>query len=120
MAMTSGSIPIPITRYDKFSNTLEFRGRGFSWVDPAKEIRAEVEAVRNGFKSLNDVARQYGRDVEEVFQQMQADKEMAERYGISLAFEPLGTPHSATHPEGADVYRPETFVDVAEEDAKDD
>jgi lambda family phage portal protein len=99
MSMTSGSIPIPITRYDKFSNTLEFRGRGFSWVDPAKEIRAEVEAVRNGFKSLNDVARQYGRDVEEVFQQMQADKEMAERYGISLAFEPLGSPHGPVEPE---------------------
>jgi lambda family phage portal protein len=99
MSMTSGSIPIPITRYDKFSNTLEFRGRGFSWVDPAKEIRAEVEAVRNGFKSLNDVARQYGRDVEEVFQQMQNDKAMAERYGISLAFEPLGSPHGPVEPE---------------------
>ena len=99
MAMTIESLPIPIARYEKFANALEFRGRGFSWVDPAKEIKAEVEAVKNGFKSLNDVARQYGRDVEEVFAQMQADKEMAERYGIQLAFEPLGTPHAQTDPE---------------------
>jgi len=63
--------------------------------------------VKNGFKSLNDVARQYGRDVEEVFQQMQSDKAMAERYGITLMFEPLGTVHSPTHPTGADVDRPD-------------
>ncbi len=98
MSMTTERLPIPISRYEKFANTMEFRGRGFSWVDPAREIKAEVEAVKNGFKSLNDVARQYGRDVEEVFQQMQSDKAMAERYGIKLMFEPLGTVHSPTEP----------------------
>ena len=31
-----------------------------------------------------------GRDVEELFSQIQADREMAERYGLSMAFEPFG------------------------------
>ena len=31
-----------------------------------------------------------GRDVEELFSQIQADKEMAERYGLKIAFEPFG------------------------------
>lgn len=91
MYLSQSSTPLPIGKYDKFADNLEFRGRGFAWVDPAKEIKAEHEAVQSGFKSLNDVARQYGRDVEEVFAQMQADKAMAERYGIQLAYEPLGT-----------------------------
>jgi capsid protein len=39
---------------------------------------------------MNDIAANYGRDVEELFSQIQADKEMAERYGLKLAFEPFG------------------------------
>jgi len=91
MFMSQADTPLPISKFDKFASALEFRGRGFSWIDPSREIKAEHEAVQSGFKSLNDVARSYGRDVEEVFAQMQADKAMAERYGIQLAYEPLGT-----------------------------
>ena len=91
MFMSQSDTPLPISKFDKFSSAVEFRGRGFSWIDPSKEIKAEHEAVQSGFKSLNDVARSYGKDVEEVFAQMQADKQMAERYGIQLAYEPLGT-----------------------------
>lgn len=91
MFMSQADTPLPVSKFDKFASALEFRGRGFAWIDPAKEIKAEHEAVQSGFKSLNDVARSYGRDVEEVFAQMQADKAMAERYGIQLAYEPLGT-----------------------------
>ena len=40
--------------------------------------------------SLQDVANQYGRDVEETFDQIQAEKEMAANYGVKLAFEPFG------------------------------
>lgn len=41
--------------------------------------------------SLSDVAANYGRDVEDVFAQHQSDKEMAERYGLKMAFEPFGS-----------------------------
>ena len=39
---------------------------------------------------MNDIAANYGRDVEDLFSQIQSDKEMAERYGLKLAFEPFG------------------------------
>ena len=46
--------------------------------------------MTNGIISMNDIAANYGRDVEELFSQIQADKEMAERYGLKMAFEPFG------------------------------
>jgi lambda family phage portal protein len=75
----------------KFIPSAEFRGRGFAWVDPQKEINAAVDAVQSGFMSLSDVQLQYGRDPEEVFSQIQQDLQMAERYGIEVGhFRPLG------------------------------
>jgi lambda family phage portal protein len=88
--MTVGDVPIPIDKFDKFSNGVVFRGRGFAWVDPQREINANITAVSNGIVSLSDIAANYGRDVEDVFAQIQSDKEMAERYGLKLAFEPFG------------------------------
>lgn len=89
-AMTAGNVPLPMTKFDKFSDNVHFRGRGFAWVDPQREINANITAVSNGIVSLSDIAANYGRDVEDVFSQIQADKEMAERYGLKLAFEPFG------------------------------
>jgi lambda family phage portal protein len=51
-AMTVGSVNLPINKYDKFANAAEFRGRGFNWVDPAKEISANVMALQNGLISM--------------------------------------------------------------------
>ena len=100
-ALSFGDIPIPITKLDKFSDNLHFRGRGFAWVDPQREINAHVTALSNGIVSMNDIAANYGRDVEDLFSQIRSDKEMAERYGLSMAFEPFGM-KSPAEPEVSD------------------
>ena len=53
-------------------------------------------AINNGLLSMSDVAANYGRDVEDLFSQIQSDKEMAERFGLSMAFEPFGNKSPAT------------------------
>jgi capsid protein len=88
--MEFGFIPIPVSRFDKFSSASSFRPRGWQWVDPQKEINAAVTAMHNGVMSMQDVAGQYGRDVEETFSQWQRDKEMADAFGLELAFFPFG------------------------------
>jgi lambda family phage portal protein len=89
-AMTSGSLPLPMTRYEKFSTSIIYRPRGFSWIDPVKEINAQVTGIQNGLLSMQDVANHYGADIEDVFESIQREKELAKRYGISLAFQPFG------------------------------
>jgi len=89
-AMDFGGIPIPSSKYGKFVDNANFRGRGWNWVDPMKEIQASVVGLQNGILSMQDVASNYGRDVEETFNQIARDKEMAEQLGLKLAFEPFG------------------------------
>lgn len=89
-AMDFGGIPLPATKYDKFAENTMFRGRGWNWVDPLKEINAAVVGLNNGIMSMQDVAAHYGRDVEETFSAINRDKELAEQFGLSMAFEPFG------------------------------
>jgi capsid protein len=96
--MDSGSIPIPPIRFDKFADNLEFRARGFAWVDPQREINAAVIGLNSGILSMQDVANQYGRDIEDVMDQIVLEKEMAVARGITLAFEPFGGGQSGYGP----------------------
>ena len=91
MAITVGRVSLPMGKYDLFADQVIYRPRGFAWVDPAKEINASVTALNNGIVSLQDVHSQYGRDTEEIFEQINRERELADRYGIDTAFQPFGT-----------------------------
>ena len=89
-SMTSGDLPLPMVKFEKFAENMVFRPRGFSWIDPLKEINANIVGLQNGVLSLQDVAAHYGRDVEEVFEAVERERELADRHGITLAFQPFG------------------------------
>ena len=91
MAITVGRINLPMGKYDLFADQVIYRPRGFAWVDPQKEINASVIALNNGIVSLQDVHSQYGRDTEEIFEQINRESELADRYSIDTAFQPFGT-----------------------------
>jgi|TARA_R100000081_G_C4819215_1_gene178003 lambda family phage portal protein len=98
MAISSGSIiinkengiPLPIERFDKFSLSTTFIGRSFQWVDPQKEMNASINGMQNGLVTYQDVQANYGRDVEELFEQHEREEKLAEQYGIKTAFQPFG------------------------------
>ena len=95
-AITYNAVTLPMSKYDLFADQVTYRPRGFSWVDPQKEINAAVTAVNNGIISLQDVHSQYGKDTEEVFEAVSREKELADRYDIETAFQPFGTKLPAT------------------------
>jgi capsid protein len=88
--MTAGTVILPINKYGKFADNAHFRARGFAWVDPQREITANVLALNNGILSMQDIANNYGRDVEETFEQIAMEKQLANSYGIETAFQPFG------------------------------
>ena len=88
--MATGAIPLPITKFDKFADNLVYRARGWNWIDPQREIQAHVIGLQNGIITMQDIAANYGRDVEEVFEQIDAETELAKQYGIQTAFQPFG------------------------------
>jgi len=77
-------------RFDKFCESANFIPRAFHYVDPQKEIQANINALQNGLISMQDVQNSYGRDLEEVFDQIGREKQLAEEKGIKTAFEPFG------------------------------
>ena len=86
--MEMGAIIVPLREYDRFRARSEFRGRAWQWVDPQKEMTAAVMGLKNGILSLQDVAANYGKDVEELLAQIQRDKSLMEQFGVKYALEP--------------------------------
>ena len=90
MAFLAGNLSnLPDGKYNKFNSPI-WRPRGWQWIDPKKEVDALSIGMNNGFLSMQDVQAGYGRDVEDVFASIQTEKELAEKYGLKLAFEPFG------------------------------
>ena len=81
-ALDFGDIPLPAAKFDKFYNASKFSGRGWSWVDPQKEINAFKIAREENMISLTQIAAQQGRDVEETLNEIEAEKAMIEAKGL--------------------------------------
>ena len=103
--MLSGVVDIP----DYFQNkeryqAVRFKPRGWSWVDPSKEVQAYVEAVKNGFMSRSDViaAIGNGQDRDDVDKAIKRDQDAAEALGLNFKFETEPTKKTADVKEDAD------------------
>ena len=99
MAMTTNQIPLPMTRFDKFADSATFIPRSWSYVDPQKEIQANILGLKSGQVTMADIQSAYGRDVEELFEQHDREKKLAEQYGVSTAFQPFGAQTTPVEPE---------------------
>jgi lambda family phage portal protein len=89
MAIMSNKINLPMSKFDKFTR-VRFVGKGFSWIDPQKEAQANVLLLKAGLISVQDVQQNYGRDTEDLYSQIQAEKNLRDNFEISSAYEPYG------------------------------
>ena len=62
--------------------------RGWAWVDPLKDVETAREGIALSITSRSRIAREQGRDIEEVFDDLQSENKLAAKYGISLAVQP--------------------------------
>lgn len=80
-------------RADEYASDMErfacvsFKPRGWSWVDPTKEVEAYKEAVKAGFTTVADVIAESGggRDIEDVLEQRR--RELNEMEELDLEFD---------------------------------
>nr|ADI23559.1 bacteriophage capsid protein [uncultured nuHF2 cluster bacterium HF0770_42C12] len=82
-ALARQAVPLPVRKRDKWAS-VDWHPRGWQWIDPQKEVAANVEAVKNGFKSLADVMAEQGRDPFDTLSQLAAEKELADALGLNL------------------------------------
>jgi lambda family phage portal protein len=83
---------IPEIRVDDYATNRQrfdaafFKPRGWSWVDPTKEVAAYKEAVLAGFITVSDVISQTGngRDLEDVLQERRRELDMMEALDLEF------------------------------------
>jgi lambda family phage portal protein len=61
---------------------------GFAWVDPLKDIRAQIMAVRAGFKSRAEVVSEQGYDANAIDREIAADNVRADELGLVYESDP--------------------------------
>jgi len=87
-AVLAGAIPgVSVEQYAlsplKFEAVL-FKPRGWSWIDPTKEVNAYKEAIKAGLTTLTDVIAQTadGRDIEDVIDTRRRELQMLDEAEI--------------------------------------
>jgi lambda family phage portal protein len=100
---------------------VRFKPRGWSWVDPTREVEAYKQAVRCGFTTISDVIAQTGNgsDIEDVLETRRRELELAESMGLSFDTDvsAASTTPPAPAPEGEDAEdEPEGEDDAASAD----
>lgn len=81
-AFLNGALSISLKDYNRLEPV--FRARGWTWVDPKKEADAHVVALQNKFETLTDILAEKGVDLEDHFETLKKERELAEKYGIDL------------------------------------
>lgn len=86
-AMTYNILPYDYGKASKYMD-VRFQGRRWQWVDPQKEINANVEALDNKLKSATRIAAENGDDIEEIYAELEAEKLLREKFGLENQQEP--------------------------------
>lgn len=106
MALTFGQVTIvngrrgpnttlSVANYDKYNAPL-FVGRGWDWVDPLKDQKANSEALANMVTTRTRIAAEMGDDFEDILAERAREKELAAEYKIDI--EPLPKQPAAPAP----------------------
>ncbi len=108
MAVLSGALNLPTyeSEPERYQH-VRWVFRGYSYVDPQKEISAMKDAVRSGFKTLADCVAENGGDLDELLVARQAELAKLDEMNIVTDTDP-----SAVSAAGLIQYRPENTVDA--------
>lgn len=104
-AMLSGKLQISMSDYEKVQNP-EWRARGWRYVDPQKEIGAQVVGLQNNLMTLTDQLAEQGIDVEDHFKTIQKERELAMQYGIDLTIQTKTSVSLKPEPDEDDAEKP--------------
>jgi lambda family phage portal protein len=83
-----------------FHNVM-WKPRGWAWVDPLKDLQASALGVELGVDDRTSILDQEGESLEETFQNLAREKELAEKLGITIT-PAKGSPAQASDDEQDD------------------
>lgn len=84
MNMLSPTSDIPPSRMDAILAKHVFRARGWDWVDPAKDVNANAEAIATGQKSLTAILAERGVDIDDHLDEIEAERQAIVDKGLTF------------------------------------
>jgi lambda family phage portal protein len=66
---------------------VRWTARGWTWVDPAKEIKATIDAIKSGLTTVTEQVAKQGGDFEENVKAIAREREICKQYNVSLVFD---------------------------------
>lgn len=85
-ALLTKQINRPLSDYN-YLNHPTYITRGFDWVDPSKDVQADIAAIEAGLMSRRIVCAKRGYDFFTVIDQLKEENDYAEMMGVSLTIE---------------------------------
>ncbi len=82
-AIANRAVRVPLRDVGRLTEA-EFQGRGWDWVDPRNDIEAFKTERLLGLNSLQRAARARGRDLEDVFREINEENELATEWGVTI------------------------------------
>lgn len=107
MLLLSDRTSLPYSKFDKF-NSADFQGRRWDWVDPLKDIEADLMAIRAGLKSPQQVASERGMELEDIYELIAEAQKLAKKYNLKLDY---GASVGKAEPTGDETAAPEGDIE---------
>jgi capsid protein len=99
-----GKFELSSRDYEQVRNPI-WRPRGWRYVDPQKEIAANIDAIANNLATYTNVLAEQGVDLEEFLATKQAERELFAKYGVEYdilkATAPASNPDAGDGPDAA-------------------
>jgi lambda family phage portal protein len=83
MQLLKNSIGQDMTMLDSLME-VRWQAKSWNWVDPLKDIQANIAAINAGIKTSSEVIAEQGGDIEDVYDQLAYEQELAREKGIVL------------------------------------
>lgn len=98
MSLMSGAINLPPQKLEQFYAP-NFIGRGWQYTNPKEEIDADIDGLRAGIVTMEDVLAKRGIDMDDHFEQLAREAEMRKEYSAKgVVFDWIGKPAQTSNP----------------------
>ncbi|MGP1484886.1 MAG: phage portal protein [Campylobacter sp.] len=73
------NLKISTHQYEQIINNFIFKSQGWEYIDPVKEVNANKIAVENGFKTITEVLREKGVEIDTFMDELEKEKQIAQK-----------------------------------------
>jgi len=99
-SLLTGALNLPPRKIAKFQQ-VEWQPRGWSWVDPLKDIKASAEAIALGVATRQEIAAQQGKDWRDIVEALAEEEQIAQQLGVEIGGKHAQDPGNQNQPSVA-------------------